>query len=112
MMEDDIEVASTTESQNDEEGGERYLRGQYMQFYTDSPPTTNDEEVSIPHEQGPVTGDQYAKTLPKNSRSFCKVLRRFSAFKVRFINIPSNSFDAIFTVSLMLEEKGKIMQAA
>ena len=69
MMEDDIEVASTTESQNDEEGGERYLRGQYMQFYTDSPPTTtNDEEVSIPHEQGPVTGDQYAKTLPKSDK--------------------------------------------
>ena len=66
-MEDDIDVASTTESQNDEEG-ERYLKGQYMEFYTDLPPTTNDEEVSIPHEQGPVTGDQYAKTLRKNDK--------------------------------------------
>ena len=66
-MEDDIDVASTTESQNDE-AGERYLKGQYMEFYTDLPPTTNDEEVSIPHEQGPVTGDQYAKTLRKNDK--------------------------------------------
>ena len=56
-----IELAPTTETKFDD------TQGSYMEFYTDDPqPVSANKEVQ--HEQGPLTGDQYAQVVPKGDR--------------------------------------------
>ena len=59
---DAIELA-TTDDETEE---------QYMEFYTDSPPTTSADEVSVPHTVSPG-GETYAQPIPKDERKEAEV---------------------------------------
>ena len=45
---------------------------QYMEFYSDSPPTTSAKEVSVPHTVSPG-GETYAQPIPKDERKEAEV---------------------------------------
>ena len=58
-----IELAPTTETKVDD------TQEAYMEFYTDDPqPVSANKEVNVQHEQGPLTGHQYAQVVPKGDR--------------------------------------------